>query len=140
MKQRRIFCKCCAFVMLIMVTVASSTVASSIPSDKNMFKADIKKKKKPKNKHYKQILDMIKVNNKNRRTYILDLAFGPSKKLNFICFNESLWNIIKNAQRSHRILFYALHIIFVCFYIRKQFFCLSLNFVNILLEIRQRFS
>ena len=33
---------------------------------------------------------MIKVNNKNRRTYILDLAFGPSKKLNFICFNESL--------------------------------------------------
>ena len=48
MKQRRIFCKCCAFVMLIMVTVASSTVASSIPSDKNMFKVDIKKKKKKK--------------------------------------------------------------------------------------------
>ena len=48
MKQRRIFCKCCAFVMLIMVTVASSTVASSTPSDKNMFKADIKKKKKTK--------------------------------------------------------------------------------------------
>ena len=88
MKQRRIFCKCCAFVMLIMVTVASSTVASSIPSDKNMFKVD--KKKNKKTKHYKQILDMIKVNNKNRRTYILDLAFGPSKKLNFICFNESL--------------------------------------------------
>ena len=32
--------------MLIMVTVASSTVASSIPSDKNMFKVDKKKKKK----------------------------------------------------------------------------------------------
>ena len=52
MKQRRIFCKCCAFVMLIMVTVASSTVASSIPSDKNMFKVD-KKKNKTKKKTQK---------------------------------------------------------------------------------------
>ena len=87
----------------------------------------------------------IKINLKRKR-----VSFTPSVKYLGVKIDKNLnWHHHINdlAAKLNRATIFLFKIrnyfnqgIYVFFFIRKPFFCLSLNFFNILLEIRLRFS
>ena len=52
----------------------------------------------------------------------IKVGLSPSKKISFICFNESLFEIMKNAFMSSQILFFVLKG-YLCY---KTIFCSKL--------------